>query len=66
MRERVPDMYDMWEIYDTQREMERTRRAVCSECGEHIMEDTCYYINNEYICEDCMDRYYLVTTPEED
>ena len=63
--ERIPDMYDMWSAYDTQEEMKRARRMVCSECGEPIMEDLCYYIHDEYICESCMEDY-LVVTPEED
>lgn len=65
MREYVPDNYDRWEAYETQREMERARRMCCSDCGEPIMSDLCYYINNEYICESCMEDY-LVVTPEED
>ena len=65
MREYVPDNYDMWEAHETQREMEISRRAVCSDCGEPIMSDLCYYINDEYICETCMEDY-LVVTPEED
>ena len=63
--ERCPDMYDMWEAYDTKLEVERGRRMVCSECSEHIVEDACYYINGEYICERCMDKY-VVATPVED
>ena len=62
-REYVPDMLDMWNAYETERELEIARRAVCSDCGEPIMEDTCYYIHDEYICESCMEDY-LVETPE--
>lgn len=64
-REYVPDMYDMWEAYDTKLEMERGKRAVCSECSEHIMSDTCYEIDGRLICENCMDKC-IIATPVED
>lgn len=64
-REYVPDMYDMWEAYDIKQEMERGRRQVCDECGENIMEDWCYCIDNKYYCERCMDRF-SIATPVED
>lgn len=62
---RVPDNYDMWSAYETQQEMERARCPVCKDCGEPIMEDTCYLIGGELICENCMDEY-LIATPVED
>lgn len=65
MRERVPDMIDMFDIYDIQQEMERGRRQVCDECGENIMEETCYYISGQHICEHCMDKF-IISTPVED
>lgn len=33
------------------------KRPRCSECDEHIQEDYAYYINDEWICEKCMERY---------
>lgn len=28
----------------------------CSECGEKIQDEYCFEINDEYICEHCMDE----------
>lgn len=33
----------------------------CSECGEKITDDTCYEINGEYICIDCMENRMVRT-----
>lgn len=32
------------------------RRPVCSECGEPIQSERCYEVNDELICEECMER----------
>ena len=29
----------------------------CSECDEPIVDEYAYYINGEWICEDCMEQY---------
>ena len=64
--EPVYDPSREWDRYCEMEERELARRQVCSECGEPIVEDYCYLINDEYICEDCLERYYKVETPEED
>lgn len=33
-------------------------RPECSICGEPIQEDTCFEINDEVICEDCLNDNY--------
>lgn len=30
------------------------KRPVCAYCGEHIQEEYAHYINDEWICDDCM------------
>lgn len=30
----------------------------CSECGEHIQDEHCFVINDEPICERCMNENY--------
>lgn len=32
------------------------KRPVCSECGEPIQADHCYEINDELICEECLEQ----------
>lgn len=63
--ERVPDNYDAFCKHDAEQERELVKRAVCEDCGEPIMEDTCYLISYKLICENCMDEY-LIPTPVED
>ena len=66
MGEYIPDMYDAWSRHEEQQERELAKRQRCSECDEPITDDYCYLINGEYICQDCMNDYYLVETPVED
>ena len=37
---------------------------VCADCDEHIQDETAYYINGEWICENCMDSYRRGVQPE--
>lgn len=50
----LPDNYDLWERYDSERENELNKRPICDECGEHIQEEYCYHINGKHICEHCI------------
>lgn len=49
---RIPDNYDRWEAYDTQREMERANLPVCEKCGATLYEHL-YNIDGKILCEDC-------------
>ena len=51
--------FDAWEA-EQAREMERL--LICSECGERIMDDFCYQIYDEIICEECMNENYRKMT----
>ena len=44
---------DRW-LAAQDRELEKYPK--CSECDNHITEDF-YLINDEYICEDCIEQY---------
>ena len=48
------EAYDLWAMNDAEQERQRAKLPFCSECGEHIQADTCYEINGELICPDCM------------
>ena len=50
--------------YDAELEEELESRPVCAYCEQHIQEDECFYINGEYICDDCLNLCYRVETPE--
>lgn len=53
--------FDRWDAYQTKR---LEQFPLCSECDEHIQDETAYYINGEWICERCMDSYRRVVMPE--
>ena len=41
---------------DQQSELDRLPRCAC--CGEPIQDDFCYEINDEIICEECLNEHY--------
>lgn len=53
------DNYDLWARHDEEREAKREELPRCSVCDEHIMDDYAYVINDEIICGDCLNAYYL-------
>ncbi len=33
------------------------RLPECSRCGEYIQDEYAYYINDEWVCEECIDEF---------
>lgn len=52
------DNYDMWARHDAKQEAEREKLPRCVCCNEHILDDYCFVINDEVICEDCLNAYF--------
>jgi formylmethanofuran dehydrogenase subunit E len=50
--------------YDRERERERELLPRCSMCGEPIEEETCYEINDELICEGCLEAHFKRVTSD--
>ena len=44
--------------YDFERQKELEKLPRCSCCDERITEDFCYIVNDEPVCESCMNRDY--------
>jgi formylmethanofuran dehydrogenase subunit E len=42
--------------YDQEQEEWRKRRPKCSECGEHIMDETHIYIGGKHYCHECINH----------
>ena len=57
----IPDYYDKWSEYSRQQEKALERQPLCNICGEHIQSEHCYKINDEIICESCMDDFRVYT-----
>nr|DAL88883.1 MAG TPA: hypothetical protein [Caudoviricetes sp.] len=46
------------ERYAAEQDRRLDKLPVCCECGEPIQDDFCYEINDDLICEGCMNTYY--------
>lgn len=53
--------FDAWDADQSKR---LTRLPVCADCDEPIQDEFAYYINGEWICENCMDAYRREVLPE--
>ena len=60
----LQDNYDRWKQHEAEKEEQLKKLPQCSECHEHIQDDFAYYINGEWICENCMDSYKREVQPE--
>lgn len=45
-----------YERYSAGQDRQLDKLPVCSECDHHIQNEYCFEINDEYICDDCMNR----------
>lgn len=48
--------YELWERHQAEQDRAEARFPTCSECGHKIYEVMCYEINDEPICDDCMEN----------
>ncbi len=51
----IPDNYDAFCQHDAEQQAVLMHLPVCCECGEHIQDEYCYEVNDEFICEQCME-----------
>ena len=58
----IPDNYDLFKEHEREQERRLRRRPVCHECCERIQSDFCFEINDELICEDCLDTNHKRST----
>ena len=50
----VPDNYDLWERHDAEQQKKLKKLLLCDYCEEVIQDDYYYEIDNECICEECL------------
>lgn len=50
--------------HDAEKEDALALLPVCSECGKHIQDEHCFVINDEAICEHCMEENHRVPTTD--
>lgn len=53
------DPIEDYDRYDEETNKWLSERPICADCGEHIQEERAYYINGEFLCEDCMSAYLV-------
>ena len=53
-----------YHTYAADQESELAKLPRCSVCDEPIQDDYCYMVNDEPVCEECMNRDYRVSTEE--
>lgn len=46
------------ERHDADADAAMERLPKCSECGHSITDDMAFYINDEWICDECMYNYH--------
>lgn len=54
---KIPDYNDLHDRYEVERERELEKLPECCECGEPITTATCFEINGELICPDCIEHH---------
>lgn len=47
-----------YDRYAADQDRELQKLPVCGECDHHIQDEYAYYINGEWICDNCMDANY--------
>lgn len=52
------DMVDFFEAHDRKQQKRVRRLPVCDYCNEPIQEDSFFEINDEFICEDCLEKFF--------
>lgn len=61
---RTDDPYADFDSWDREREERLQRLPQCSQCDQHIQTEKAYYINGEWICEECMEDYHKEVDPD--
>lgn len=52
------DVYDMWKSHDAEREREQEKLPKCCYCGARITDDYFYFIDEEVVCEKCLNTNF--------
>ena len=54
----IPDNYDRWAEHDARQEAELRKLPTCDYCGETVMDEYYFDINDEILCVDCLCEHY--------
>lgn len=54
----LPDNYSLFARHDAEQEAQLNRLPECCYCGERIQDDHFFLINDEIICQTCLNRFF--------
>lgn len=60
----IPDYNDLHDRYERQQQSELDKLPKCSNCDEPITDDHLYLINDEFICQRCLDGNFRKWTDD--
>lgn len=60
----IPDYNELHDRYEAEQQRQLDKLPKCSCCGEPIQDDFCFEINDELICEDCLNTYHRKSTDD--
>jgi formylmethanofuran dehydrogenase subunit E len=55
---KLPDYNDLLDSYEAEQQRELDRLPICSCCDEPIQQDTAICIDDEWLCDDCLNTLY--------
>jgi formylmethanofuran dehydrogenase subunit E len=58
------DNYDQWLAHEAKQEKLLELLPFCDYCGEVIQDDFCWKINDEIICEKCLNEHFRKRTED--
>ena len=60
----IPDNYSQWERHEAEQEALLEKFPVCEICGEPIQDEHLYLINDEFVCQECLEREFQKQTED--
>jgi hypothetical protein len=55
---KLPDYNDLLDDYEAEQQRELDRLPICCCCDEPIQQDTAICIDDEWLCDSCLDTLY--------
>ena len=60
----LADNYELWTQHDAEQERDLEKLPECSYCGAKIQDEFMYCINDEFICEKCLNENHRKNTED--
>lgn len=60
----IPDNYDRFVDHQRQQDDWLDKRPTCSNCDHKIQDEKVCYINDEFICLECLNEHFIFDTED--